>query len=359
MNVNEIVIYIMLFFMVIGAIDKIMGNKFGYGEKFDQGFLTMGPLALAMLGIISLAPIIATYLKPILVPIYSFLGADPSMFATTFLAIDMGGYTLANELALTADASLFSGILLGVMMGPTIVFTIPVALGIIEKVDYPYLAKGILAGIITIPLGCLIGGLVAGFSLSMVLHNLVPIIIVAVLICLGLWKIPHKLIKGFTLFGQAILIITTIGIALGIIKELTGICIISGLIPISEGIKTVGSIAIMLAGAFPFVHFITKVFNKYLITFGKLLGMNKVAAAGMIASLAHSIPMFKMLKDMDNRGKVLNTAFSVSGAFLLGSHLGFTAGISKEMIIPMLLGKLTAGISAIIVANLLISRKNI
>lgn len=43
------------------------------------------------------------------------------------------------------------------MMGPTIVFSIPVALGIIEPSDRRYLALGVLAGIVTIPIGCIAG----------------------------------------------------------------------------------------------------------------------------------------------------------------------------------------------------------
>ncbi|TWG75701.1 ethanolamine utilization protein EutH, partial [Bacillus subtilis] len=31
------------------------------------------------------------------------------------------------------------------------------------------------------------------------------------------------------------------------------------------------------------------------------------------------------------RGKVINVAFAVSGAFVLGSHLGFVAGMKKEI----------------------------
>ena len=54
----------------------------------------------------------------------------------------------------------FSGLILGTMMGPTIVFTIPVALSIIKKSDRPYLGAGILAGLITVPIGCIVGGLV-------------------------------------------------------------------------------------------------------------------------------------------------------------------------------------------------------
>ena len=39
-------IYIMVFFMAVGALDKCIGNKFGYGEKFEEGIMAMGALAL-------------------------------------------------------------------------------------------------------------------------------------------------------------------------------------------------------------------------------------------------------------------------------------------------------------------------
>jgi len=67
--------------------------------------------------------------------------------------------------------------------------------------------------------------------------------------------------------------------------------------------------------------------------------------------------MFQIMKNMDNRGKVINVAFAVSAAFVFGDHLGFTAGVEKEMIFPMVIGKLVGGITAVIVA-ILITPKN-
>ncbi|MEG1255494.1 ethanolamine utilization protein EutH [Clostridium sp.] len=356
MGINEIIIYIMVAFMVLGALDKCIGNKFGLGEQFEEGFMAMGSLTIAMVGVVSLAPVLATVLKPIIVPIYTALGADPSMFATTLLACDMGGYPLAKELAQSAQAASFSGVIIGSMMGPTIVFTIPVALGIIKKEDHKFLATGVLAGMITIPIGALIGGLTAGFGVIMVLKNLVPIIIVAALLAIGLWIIPEKMIKGFTVFGKGVVVVITIGLAAIIIETLTGFVVIPGMAPISEGISIVGSIAIVLAGAFPMVYFITKVFKKPLMKLGSLLGMNDIAAAGMVASLANSIPMFGMMKDMDDRGKIINVAFAVSAAFVFGDHLGFVAGVEKEMIFPMIVGKLISGITAVALACFIASR---
>ncbi|MBC2425525.1 ethanolamine utilization protein EutH, partial [Clostridium beijerinckii] len=166
----------------------------------------------------------------------------------------------------------------------------------------------------------------------------------------GLWKIPEKMIKGFNVFGKIVVIIITIGLAAIIIETLTGIVVIPGMAPITEGIQIIGSIAIMLAGAFPMVYFITKVFKKPLMKLGGILGMGDVAAAGMVATLANNIPMFGMMKDMDDRGKVINVAFAVSAAFVFGDHLGFTAGVNKDMIFPMIVGKLVGGITAVILA---------
>ena len=153
MSINEIIIYIMAVFLALGALDRIAGNRFGLGEKFEEGILAMGSLALAMIGILCLAPVLSALLRPVVVPAYTLLGADPAMFAGTILANDMGGAALARELALTPQAGQFGGLIVGAMLGPTIVFTIPVALGILQKEDLEPLARGVLAGVVTIPLG--------------------------------------------------------------------------------------------------------------------------------------------------------------------------------------------------------------
>jgi ethanolamine transporter len=85
--------------------------------------------------------------------------------------------------------------------------------------------------------------------------------------------------------------------------------------------------------------------------------MNDKAAAGLIASLANSIAMFGMVKDMDKRGKVINIAFAVSAAFVFGDHLGFTAGYDPEMLLPVIVGKLAGGISAVVVASFMSREK--
>ena len=353
MSAHEIVIWIMAGFAVLGAIDRIFGNRWGLGKEFEEGILAMGSLALAMVGIVSLAPVLANLLKPVIVPVYRFLGADPAMFAGTILASDMGGGALAMELTEDSQAAMLGGVLTGSMLGATVVFTIPVALGILQEQDRPAMAKGVLCGIVTVPVGVLVGGLVAGFPLAMVLRNLIPIVLIAVLISLGLWRAERAMVAGFALFGKLVVAVITLGLTAAIVEALTGYAILPGMAPISEGFETVGAIAIVLAGAFPLVFLITKVLRRPLMAAGKLLGINEPAAAGLIASLANSIATFGMVKEMNPRGKVVNIAFAVSAAFVFGDHLGFTAGFAPEMLPAMIAGKLAGGISAVAVAMFL------
>lgn len=357
MSAHEVLIAVMAVFAVLGAVDRIFGGKVGLGQEFENGILAMGSLALAMVGIISLAPVLANLLKPVVVPVYRFLGADPAMFAGTILACDMGGGPLAMELTDNTQAALLGGVLTGSMLGATIVFTIPVALGILSDADRPAMAKGILCGIVTIPVGVLAGGITAGFPVMMVLRNLIPIVLIAGLIAIGLWKAEKAMIRGFGWFGKGVVAVITVGLAAAIVESLTGWVLIPGMAPISEGFLTVGSIAIVLAGAFPLVFAVTSLLKKPLLKLGRLLGINDTAAAGLVASLANSIATFGMVKDMDDRGKVVNIAFAVSAAFVFGDHLGFTAGFSPEMLPAVIVGKLAGGVSAV-AAALLLTRKD-
>ena len=217
MSAHEVLIAVMAVFALFGALDRIFGNKIGIGIEFENGILAMGSLAMAMVGIIVLAPVLANLLTPVVVPVYRFLGADPAMFAGTILACDMGGGALAQELTQNSQAALLGGVLTGSMLGATIVFTIPVALGILKEEDQAAMAKGILCGVVTIPVGVLAGGLASGFEIGMVLRNLLPIVIIAALIALGLWKAEKGMIKGFSWFGKGVVAVIAIGLAASII----------------------------------------------------------------------------------------------------------------------------------------------
>ena len=70
-------------------------------------------------------------------------------------------------------------------------------------------------------------------------------------------------------------------------------------------------------------------------------------------AVSKNIAMFNIMGEMNPKGKILNVAFAVSAAFVFGDHLGFTAGVEQQMVFPVILGKLVAGITALILANVL------
>jgi ethanolamine transporter len=398
--INQIIMIVMMTFMAIAAIDRVLnqfggaeavlakvglgalGRSFaGAGSQFEEGFMAMGALGLAMVGVIAIAPVLAQVLGPVVIPIYQAVGASPAMFATTLLANDMGGFFLAKELATTNgvvdNASwLYAGLILGAMMGPTIVFSIPVAIGIIDEKDRRFLAMGVLAGIVTIPLGCIAGGLVAMqsgivvggqpvvFTYGLIFQNLIPVLAFSVLVAAGLWLIPEKMIAGFQVFAKLLVSLITIGLAAAVLKTTLNVSVIPGMDPIfmvagdkpgevMRAVEVIGYIACVLLGAYPMVFLLSRWFEKPLMGVGSLLKMNNNAAAGMVATLANNIPMFGMLNKMDDRGKVINIAFAVSAAFTFGDHLGFTAANMPGMIFAVIVGKLVGGVTAIFVAMLI------
>ena len=368
MSVDKIILYVMLGFMALGGIDFFIGKKLGLGIKYEEGFMAMGALTMNMAGAVCIAPVLGVWLRPILAPVFEVFGASPAMFATSILACDMGGLPLARELAGgDVNAANFAGMILGSMMGPTIVFSIPVGLGIIKVEDRPFLGKGILIGLCTIPLGCLAGGAVAGYNFVWMLKNLIPVIIFAAIIVIGLVFFQKIMINIFLWFGRFIVAFLTLSLVIAGIEYFGDVTIISavdklsglkvGMDSIEEAFIVVGQIAVVLAGAYVLVSLLIKFLGKPLEKVGGLMGVNKDAAAGLVATLANNIAMFQIMKDMDDRGKVINVAFAVSAAFVFGDHLGFCGGNAPDMISAMVVGKLVGGITAVALALLFVPKK--
>ena len=99
-----------------------------------------------------------------------------------------------------------------------------------------------------------------------------------------------------------------------------------------------------------------RVFGGLFAKAGACFGINRTSVLGMIAALANNIPTFAMVKDMDDRGKVLNFAFVVGGSFALGDHLAFCAASAPDLIVPLIAAKLAAAVSAVMLA-LFLTRK--
>ena len=354
---GDIILYIMVLFSIIGGVDKLLGNRHGLGEKFDEAFRNMGGLTLSMVGIISLAPFISQILSPVLMKLSNVTGADPSIFISSILATDLGGYTSSVELAIINEMvtpiAEFSGLILASTMGVTISFIIPVAVNLIPRDDFHCFAKGILSGIITIPIGMVIGGAAMGISLDIILINLLPVLILSIIIGFGLFKYQDKTLYIFNILGKSVVVISTIGLLISILDFILGIKLIPNMIPFEEAFIIVGKTTIIISGAYPLFYFLSNKFGKHLNKLSSRLGINEFSTLGLMTSLANAIPTMGIYGSMDNKGKILNAAFMTSGAFTFGGQLAYVSSMSKDIITPFLLAKLSGGILSVVLASLI------
>ena len=91
---------------------------------------------------------------------------------------------------------------------------------------------------------------------------------------------------------------------------------------------------------------------------GKKFDLDDTSVVGLIATLANSIATMESADRMNRKGRVLNLAFAVSAAFVFGDHLAFTLSYNDEHIIPVIVGKLVAGITALVLASILYKKTN-
>jgi len=352
----EIITYIMIAFAVIAAIDRIAGNRFGLGAELERGISMLGPLTISMTGMLVLAPVIADLLGSAAGVFPD--GLDFSILPASLLANDMGGAPLAERLADDAEIGGFNGLVVSSMMGCTVSFTLPYVLGATERQYHASIIFGILCGIVTIPVGCVAAGLIAGLLPAALLLDLVPLILFAAVVALGILKFEAVTVKIFTVLGWLIKAAVTVGLVAGIIEFLTGFVLIPGIEPFESAMRTIINIACIMAGAFPLLYLVKKALTGVLSRLGGLLGINETAAFGLMSTLGTSVTTFEAIPRMDEKGIVLNAAFAVSASFVFVDHLAFTLSYASRWVPYMIAGKLISGIAAVVLAMLLYRRRD-
>ena len=168
-------------FSAVSAVDYLIGNRFGLGKEFEKAFSLMGLMVLTMLGMLMLAPLIAVLLKPLLAPLAGSAWFEPSVIAGLLLASDMGGAPLAMEIAGSEASGGFNGLVVASMMGTLISFSLPLALGVTRKDQHSSILLGLMCGIITIPIGCIVSALMLKLPFDELLRSLVPLVIFSVM----------------------------------------------------------------------------------------------------------------------------------------------------------------------------------
>ena len=349
---GKVILDIIMICAVLGAFASIKNDEEGLGKEFIEGLHSIGPIFVPVAGIMAATPYLAAIVKGVFGPAFHFIGADPAIAATTFIAVDMGGYQLAQALAATKESWIMA-MVTGYMAGATIVFSIPVGLAMLDKKDHKYMALGVMSGILTVPIGVFITSVILSLShasvrgvistdvastyqlalgMGQIMLNLVPLIIICGAIAIGLWLKPDGMIKGFIWFGKIMDACIKIILVFAIVQYFTGFFtkvfgawgfnpIIADGADQFRALEIAGYIGIMLAGAFPMVYLIQKYLAKPLEKIGGKFGFSKTGSAGILAGSANILALFRVIKDMPAADKVKTIAFAVCSAFLFGDHL--------------------------------------
>ncbi|MGL4344434.1 MAG: ethanolamine utilization protein EutH [Cellulosilyticaceae bacterium] len=345
---TKILFGIVSLFFVWGGLAYIRGDRNGIGKSFEDGLMAIGPLALNMIGIFVLAPFIAEGISYIGEPISRITGIDMSVLPASVLALDMGGFQIARAVSGDVQMGLFSGIILAAGLGATISFSIPVALGMVAASDRAYLMKGLVAGLMAMPFGALAGGVMQGIAMGILIKNMLPML-VGVVILGGLIQYkPGPMIRCFEWVSKGIVVISIAGLLVVGVLSILGIQ--SPNWKVDEAAVIVVKIGVFLAGAYPMLYFIQTKFAKPLETIGRRWGMNEVTIAGLIGNLASNLLVFSRLEKMDPKGKVIASAFAMSGAFVCGGQLAFVNTVASEMVMPFIVSKVVGGILAMGIA---------
>ncbi len=377
-QIGNYVLYVIMFCAVLGAFAAIRDSEKGLGREFMEGIHATGHIFVPAAGIMASIPYLTVLIESVFGPFFDALNADPALAATMIIASDMGGYHLAAALTESKEA-LIMALITGFMGGATIVFSIPMGLAMLDKRDHKYMALGIMSGILSIPVGVLIASVVlmlsnpsvrevvatngeATYQLAMslggIFANLLPIIVFVVALAAGLRFLPDLMIKGFIAFGRGLDAMIKLVLVFSIVEYFTGFFTVIfggwGFHPIiadaedqTRALETAGYIGIMLAGAFPMVYLLRKYLGRPLEALGGKVGLSAVGSAGMLATIANILAMFRLVRFMPPKDKVINIAFGVCAAFLLGDHLSFTANFQPTIILPVLIGKILAGFTAV------------
>ncbi len=343
---NAILMYIVSFGVLLGGADKLLGNRRGYGAKFEEGFQLLGPTALSMAGILCLANGIAAVLRLCAAPLLRAAGFDPSMIAGV-LAVDMGGFQLAQMLAADPQMGSYAGIVVGATFGCTLVFTIPVGGRLVRGADLPFLARGIAYGLFTLPAALLVGGLLGGIRLSALLYQDLPVFFLAAVCGFGFRRYPQKLLRFFQRYVKVLEFLLTSGLMLGAVSQLTGRAVFSWLVPLPDAMAVVCSIGVFLLGGMPLSLLLQRLLKRPLNALGARLGLDPVSMTGLLVGCVSPLPALAMMKDMEDTGKTANAAFLVSSASAFGAHLAFTSSSAPGWVGPLLLSKLAGGAAAV------------
>ena len=307
----NIFIAIMLVFAAAGLLDEILGGKLGLMPNFEKGLATMGGLAMSTVGFYAIGVTYVQTHAEAIAEAAKHMPFDPALIPSCLLAPDMGALGMAQKLAATPALAAFTGAMVAGSLGMTVGYQLPVFLAAVRKDEIGELMRGFIFGLIAIPSGLAVGGLMLGLPVRQLFFNMIPVLVYAV--------VENALIEEM-LFMVLRMVIAACG----------------GLVLSQVALKRL---------------------QKPIQRIGAVLGINEEAVVGLFLSFIQSLAMLPLFSKMDKRGKVLNAAFSVAGAYVVGGQMTLVASlIPGNWVIAYMISKVLSGGLAVVLAVICLRR---
>ena len=310
------IIFILLCFAALGLFDKMFKNRLGLATSFDRGIITMGDFMMSVGGFYCIA--------------IAFLNGHATLFKDNIL--------------------IFCGVLLTSTLGCLISFQLPIFLNELDTDDLSHYLKGVVYGILGL-LPILIG---CGFLLHIdhFLIAFLPVILICAIL-IGLFFISFQtLIVVLTLFSKLVQFVGYIFFFLVCLTFFFNMNFTNATL-INEALRIVFQMSIIVCGSLVFCEIILRKFSNQIEKVGQILNIDKYSVMGIILSFGTSIAMLPLFSKMNRKGKILNAAFSLSGAFVFGGQLGFIASVNSTSVTWFVVVKLLAGILGLVIANVM------
>lgn len=339
-------ILVMLGLSLLGLFDKILNNKLGLVSAFDKGIDSMGSIAVSMIGFYCIAITLIQNNVEAVTSLSANSLLDPSIIIGSILAPDMGGFSIISSLN-NSSFLVFSGVVLSSTLGQTISFQLPIFLASLKNDDLNPFISGLVYGIVSLPVILIITALY--LQIPNMLINLLPIVIICLVLVVALYFSYNKTIFVLTLFGYLIRIISIVLFGMVVLQLFFDTLPFTTTALISEAMVIVLRMGIVVCGSMILSDIIVKRFSQVIFIVGQKLGVNSSSVMGLLLSLGTSIAMIPMYSQMDRKGKMMNAAFSVSGAYVLGGQLGFISSvIDGNGVIIYMVSKIVAGLLAVV-----------
>ena len=336
---------------LIALFHKVFHLNEQLAAYFDQGMASMGSLLVSIAGwYVVLIPLINNH-QDFIFDLFKNIPFDPTIFIGCSLSNVLGGYHIVEAYSQQSSMIIFSGVMLASTIGAFFSFQLPIFLnGIKDNLDT--LMYGFVVGLITLPITLI----TIAIYLKIELIHLIPIIFLCMILLLGIIFKQHLTLKIMNLFARFIQLITYLLFMILIIRFF--LCFSEFEMQLlKEACMIVLKMTISIIGSFVLADFLIKHCTSFLKKLAILLHVDLNSIIGLLLSLSSSVSMLPYYSKMNETGKKMNAAFSISGAYLLGGQLAFVNSVCPQYSIYFLITKLCAGLIAILTVYFLSYRK--